>query len=161
MIGDQIASGRVQIAVIGGGRCSARVAGLAEQVGAEIGRRGATLVCGGLSGVMEAAARGARSAGGLTVGVLPSYDRRSGNGWLDVFIPTGFGHGRNVIVVASGDAVIALPGESGTASEIALALTLGRCVVALEGWTDSVGVVQAHSPPEAVDIALAAASAAE
>ena len=153
-------SGRIQISVIGGGQCSARIAELAEQVGAEIGRRGATLVCGGLGGVMEAAARGARQAGGMTIGVLPTYDRRSGNAWLDVLIPTGFGHGRNVIVVASGDAIIALPGESGTASEIALALTLGRCVVALEGWVDTVGVVQASSPREAVDIALAVVSGA-
>ena len=90
---------RRQIAVIGGGKCSARVGELAEQVGVELGQRGVTLICGGLGGVMEAAARGARRAGGLTVGVLPTYDRRTANPWLDVIIPTGFGHGRNVIVV--------------------------------------------------------------
>lgn len=149
---------RPQIAVIGGGECSTQVGELAEQVGAELGHRGAILVCGGLGGVMEAAARGARRAGGLTIGVLPSYDPRSANRWLDVVIPTGFGHGRNVIVVASGDAVIALPGEHGTASEIALALTLGRCVVALNAWTEYVGLVHAQSPQEAVTLAVAAAT---
>jgi uncharacterized protein (TIGR00725 family) len=146
---------RRQIAVIGGGECPPQVGELAEQVGAELGQRGVSLICGGLGGVMEAAARGARRAGGLTIGVLPSYDCRTANPWLDVIIPTGFGHGRNVLVVASGDAVIALPGEHGTASEIALALTLGRRVVALNAWTQYVGLVHAHSPREAVDLALA------
>lgn len=153
--------GRIQIAVIGAGQCSDGVRQRAEEVGAEIARRGATLVCGGLGGVMEAAACGARRAGGLTVGVLPSYDRRRANEWLDVVIPTGFGHGRNVIVVASGDAVIALPGEHGTASEIALALTLGRCVIGLDAWQDYVGVLRATSPHDAVDMALAAAQGSE
>ncbi len=147
-----------QIAVIGGGKCTAPTAELAEQVGAELGQRGVTLVCGGLGGVMEAVARGARRAGGLTVGVLPTYDRRTANPWLDVIIPTGFGHGRNVIVVASADAVIALPGEHGTASEIALALTIGRPVVGLNAWTQHLELLQAHSPREAVEIALAAAN---
>jgi uncharacterized protein (TIGR00725 family) len=145
---------RIQIAVVGAAVCSRHVEQLAEQVGKEVGRRGATLVCGGLQGVMEAAARGARSVGGLTIGVLPSYDRRSANPWLDVVIPTGFGHGRNIIVVASGDAVIALPGEQGTASEIALALKLGRSVVALEAWGAYEGVLQSGSPAGAVALAF-------
>ncbi len=147
---------RTQIAVIGGGRCPPRVDALAERVGAELARCGVTLVCGGLGGVMEAAARGARHAGGLTIGVLPTYDCGSANPWLDVIIPTGFGHARNVIVVASGDAVIALAGEHGTASEIALALTLGRRVVALNAWKQHEGVVLARSPRHAVELALAA-----
>jgi uncharacterized protein (TIGR00725 family) len=152
---------RVHIAVIGAGQCSDHVCQLAEQVGTHIGERGAILVCGGLGGVMEAAARGAHAAGGLTVGVLPSYDRRTANPWVDVILPTGFGHGRNVIVVASGDAVIALPGEHGTAAEIALALKLGRCVIGLEAWTGYVGVIPASAPREAVDLALSVASAVE
>jgi uncharacterized protein (TIGR00725 family) len=150
---------RVQIAVIGGSTCSADIAALAEQVGVEIGRRGATLICGGLGGVMEAAARGACRGGGLTVGVLPSYDPRTANPWVDVRIPTGFSHGRNIIVVAGGDAVIALAGEHGTASEIALALTLGRAVIALNAWPDYAGVAQTHSPQEAVELAIAVAMA--
>lgn len=148
----------VQIAVIGAGECSKHVGQLAEQVGAEIGHRRATLVCGGMGGVMEAAASGSRRAGGLTVGILPTYDDRSGSRSLDVVIPTGFGHGRNVIVVASGDAVIALPGEHGTASEIALALKLGRCVVGLQAWENYPGVIAAQSAAEAVELAMAFAA---
>jgi hypothetical protein len=109
---------------------------------------------------MEAAARGAHEAGGLTVGILPSYDRASANPWIDVVIPSGLGHARNVLVVASGDAVIALPGEHGTAAEIALALKLGRCVVALGAWQDYVGVLQAVTPAEAVAAAVAVARGA-
>lgn len=151
---ESIARRRIHISVIGAGTCSEAVHNLAEAVGAEIARRGAVLVCGGLGGVMEAAACGARRAGGLTVGVLPSYDRSTANRWLDVVLPTGFGHARNVIVVASGDAVIALPGEYGTASEIALALKLGRCVIGLQAWEDYLGILHAGSAREAVDLAL-------
>ncbi|MFQ5667274.1 MAG: TIGR00725 family protein [Candidatus Binatia bacterium] len=145
---------RIQIAVIGAGQCSERVRQRAEQVGAAIGRHGITLVCGGLGGVMEAVACGAHEAGGLTVGILPSYDGEKANPWLDVVIPTGLGHGRNIVVVASGDAVIALAGGHGTAAEIALALKLGRCVVALDAWDGYEGLVHADSPEQAVDIAL-------
>jgi uncharacterized protein (TIGR00725 family) len=149
---------RVHIAVSGAGTCSEPVRQLAEEVGREIARHGAVLICGGLGGVMEGAARGARAAGGLTVGILPGYDFGSANRWLDVVIPSGLGHARNVLVVASGDAVIALPGEQGTASEIALALKLQRCVVALEAWQDHVGVLHATSPAEAVAMAITAAA---
>jgi len=107
---------------------------------------------------MEAAARGAHEAGGLTVGILPTYERQTANQWLDVVIPSGLGHARNVLVVASGDVVIALPGEHGTASEIALALKLGRCVVGLEAWQDYLGVLRAETPAEAVAMAMAAAT---
>jgi uncharacterized protein (TIGR00725 family) len=140
-----------QIAVVGAGECDSQVSQLAEEVGEEIGKRGFRLVCGGLGGVMEAACRGAQRAGGLTVAILPSYDRGTANPWVDIVIPTGFGHGRNVIVVASADVVIALPGEHGTASEIALALALRRQVVALGAWTDYPEIVHARSPREAVE----------
>ncbi len=150
---------RVQIAVSGAGVCDEAVARLAEEVGREIAQHGAVLICGGLGGVMEAAARGARTAGGLTIGILPSYDRRTANQWIDVIIPSGLGHARNVLVAASGDAVIALPGEQGTASEIALALKLGRCVVALGAWADYAGVLHADSPREAVATAMAVVGA--
>ena len=129
---------------------------MAHELGSEIARRGGVVVCGGLGGVMEAVASGAHASGGLSVGVLPTYDRTTGNQWLDVVLPTGFGHARNVIVVASGDAVIALPGEYGTASEIALALKLGRPVVALNAWHDQPNVLRASSPQEAVTLAFAA-----
>ena len=155
-----MAQRRIHIAVSGAGTCSEPVLQLAEEVGRQIARHDAVLVCGGLGGVMEAAARGARDAGGLTVGILPTYDSRTGNQWLDVVIPSGLGHARNVLVVASGDAVIALPGEYGTASEIALALKLGRCVVALQAWQEYVGVLHAASPADAVATAIAAVSGA-
>ena len=151
---------RIHLAVSGAGSCSEPVRQLAEEVGRQIAQHDAVLVCGGLGGVMEAAARGARAAGGLTVGILPTYDGRTANPWLDVVIPSGLGHARNVLVVASGDAVIALPGEYGTASEIALALKLGRCVVALQAWEDYVGVLHATSPADAVATAIAVVNAA-
>jgi len=103
---------------------------------------------------MEAAARGARAGGGLTVGVLPAYDAGDANAAIDVAIPTGLGYARNVVVVAAGDAVIALPGGAGTASEIALARVLGRPVVGLAAWE---GVSEVHCVPgalEAVETAL-------
>jgi uncharacterized protein (TIGR00725 family) len=148
----------MQIAVIGAGRCSADVALLAEEVGVAIAERGCILVCGGLAGVMEAAACGARARGGLTVGVLPSYDAASANAHIDVVLPAGMRHARNMIVVASGDAVIALPGEHGTLSEIALALTIGRPVVGLRAWTEIHGVEGCTKPSEAVELAVARAS---
>jgi len=148
--------GQRQIAVIGAGQCTEDVRVLAEEVGAEIARHGAALVCGGLAGVMEAAARGAHHHGGLTIGVLPSYDRETANQNIDIVIPTGFGHGRNIIVVASGDAVIALPGEHGTASEIAFALLLGRPVVAVGAWHDHDAILHADSAGQAVETALQA-----
>ena len=151
-----MAQRRIQIAVSGAGTCSEPVALLAEEVGRQIARRDAVLVCGGLGGVMAAAARGAHDAGGLTIGILPTYDSKTANPWLDVVIPSGLGHARNVLVVASGDAVIALSGEQGTASEIALALKLGRCVVALQAWEEYVGVLHVASPEEAVSTAIAA-----
>lgn len=147
----------VQISVIGAGKCSAAVAGTAEELGFEIAGRGAILICGGLGGVMAAAASGARRAGGLTVGVLPSYDATSASSFVDIVLPTGLGHARNVIVVAAGDAVIALPGEHGTASEVALALTLGKPVIGLGAWHDIEGVDAASTVPAAVEAALSRA----
>ncbi|GIW45392.1 MAG: TIGR00725 family protein [Candidatus Binatia bacterium] len=142
-----------QVAVIGGGSCSAEVAARAEEVGAVLARRGIVVVTGGLGGVMEAACRGAQKAGGLTVGILPGSDAGAGNRWLDIVIPTGLGHARNVLVVASGQAVIALPGEHGTASEIHFARVLGRPVVGLGAWGDIAGVHCAQDPESAVGLA--------
>ena len=144
----------VQVAVAGGGRCSRKTAALAHALGREVGRAGAILVCGGLGGVMAAAARGAREAGGLVVGILPGYAHDSGNRDLSVRIPTGLGHGRNILVAAAGDVVIAVAGSHGTLAEIAFARVLGRPVVALGAWAEVPGVVLAHTPGEAVRLAL-------
>jgi uncharacterized protein (TIGR00725 family) len=154
----------IHIAVIGEGRCSRRVAALAERAGAAIAAAGAVLVCGGLGGVMEAAARGAARAGGTVVGVLPGGDRAEANRWVTLPIVTGMGEARNVIVVRSADAVIAVGGMYGTLSEIALALKLGRPVIGLGTWRlrqpedRRVPIVTARSPADAVARALRAAA---
>lgn len=151
------------IAVIGAGRCSAEVAALAEVVGQELAKRGAVLVCGGLGGVMEAACRGAKAAGGLTVGILPGTSRREANPYVDIPIVTGMGEARNVLVVQSAQAVIAIHGEYGTLSEIAHALKLGIPVIGLHTWQlakeghENQAIVRAQHAREAVEKALALA----
>jgi len=124
----------VYVSVIGGGRCTDAERALAEEVGRLLARRGVILVCGGLSGIMEAAAQGAKEVGGTTIGILPGHDRSAANPFLDFVLTTGIGHARNLAVVSSGDAVIAVGGEYGTLSEIALAAALGRPVTVLGGW---------------------------
>src|SRR5258708_998866 len=145
---------RKPIAVIGAGDAPQDVRSAARQVGSAIARAGVVLVCGGRGGVMEAAAEGARDAGGHTIGILPSYDRASANPHIEFAISTGMSHARNAIVVASANAVIAMPGEAGTLSEIGLALKIGRPVVALDGWHHIDGVHHATDPQAAVALAL-------
>lgn len=148
---------RLQIAVAGGGRCSPAVARRAEAVGRAVATAGAVLVCGGLGGVMEAAARGAARAGGSVVGLLPGYAHAEGNRYLDVALPTGLGHARNVLVAAAGDALVALAGAHGTLAEVALARVLGRPVVVLGSGGRVPGTVRARTPAQAVRRALALA----
>jgi uncharacterized protein (TIGR00725 family) len=143
----------VQVSVIGSG---VEHEDRAEQVGRLLAERGATVVTGGLGEVMAAAARGAKSAGGTTIGILPGETRVDGNAWLDHVVVTGIGHCRNLVVVASGDAVIAVGGRYGTLAEIGLALTLGRPVVILEPGWDVEGAKRAQTPVDAVEFALAA-----
>jgi hypothetical protein len=141
----------IQVSVIGSG---AEHEENAEQVGRLLAERGATVVTGGLGEVMAAAARGAKAAGGTTIGILPGETRMDGNPWLDHVVITGIGHGRNLAVVASGDAVIAVGGRYGTLAEIGFALTLGRPVVVLEpGWQVE-GTQRAQTSEEAVELAL-------
>lgn len=148
----------ISIAVIGSGNAAPQIESLAREVGRLIAERGAVMVCGGLGGVMAAAAEGARSAGGHTIGILPSYDLDSANEYIEFPIATGIGEARNTIVVASADAVVALAGEAGTLSEIGLAMKLGRPVVALDAWFEIKGPVRAASGAEAVERALELAS---
>jgi len=129
----------------------------AEEVGRLLAVGGATVVTGGLEEVMAAAARGAKGAGGTTIGILPGETRADGNEWLDHVFVTGIGHGRNLAVVASGDAVIAVGGRYGTLAEIGFALTLGRPVVVLEPGWEVGGTQRALTPADAVEFALAAA----
>jgi len=153
----------LHIGVIGEGRCSRRVAAQADRVGAAIAAAGAVLVCGGLGGVMAAASRGAARAGGIVVGLLPGVDRRDANRWVTIPIVTGIDQARNVILVRSSDAVIAIGGMYGTLSEIALAIKLGRPVIGLGTWRlhqpegYHVPIVRARSPEDAVARALRAA----
>jgi len=143
----------IQVSVIGSG---AEHEDGAEQVGRLLAERGATVVTGGLGEVMAAAARGAKAAGGTTIGILPGETRLDGNPWLDHVVVTGIGHGRNLAVVASGDAVIAVGGRYGTLAEIGFALTLGRPVVILEPGWEVDGTLRAATPAEAVALALSA-----
>ena len=131
--------------------------GRAEEVGRLLAERGCTVVTGGLGEVMAAAARGAKRAGGTTIGILPGERRTDASEWIDHVVVTGIGHGRNLAVAASGDAVIAVGGSWGTLAEIAFARRLGRPVVVLEpGWElAGDGIERAATPEEAVDLALA------
>ena len=149
------------IAVIGGGEVSPQVVALAEEVGREIARRGAVLVCGGLGGVMEAACRGASSEGGLTIGILPGENRQAANPYVRIPIVTGIGYARNVAVVKSAQAVIAVDGSYGTLSEIGHALQSGIPVIGLNTWSLSIdgriddSIIPADSPEDAVNKAIA------
>jgi hypothetical protein len=140
-----------QVAVIGSGtEHEAR----AEELGRLLAERGCTVVCGGKGEVMAAAARGAKSAGGTTIGILPGETRADANEWIDHVVVTGIGHARNLAVVASGDVVIAVGGRYGTLAEIGFALTLGRRVVILEPGWEVDGALRATSPAQAVELAL-------
>ncbi len=156
----------VHVAVVGAGSADSRTASLAEEVGRLLAARGALVICGGLGGVMEAACRGAKSGGGTTVGVLPGLDRREANPGVDVAIPTGLGEARNALVVRAADVLIAIGGEFGTLSEIALALKTGKPVVGIDTWELSrrgrtaTDIVRAATPAEAVERALLLAAEA-
>lgn len=146
------------IAVAGPADASAEVAETAYEVGAALARAGALVVCGGLGGAMQAACRGAKEAGGTTIGILPGSSRDDANPFIDVAVPTGMGEARNALVVRAADAVIAIGGGYGTLSEIALALKMGKPVVGLGSWElarlGTKGITEANGPEEAVRLAL-------
>jgi uncharacterized protein (TIGR00725 family) len=123
-----------QIGVIGGAECSQEIYEIAREVGGAIARNGFALVCGGLGGVMEAACRGAKEAGGITIGILPTSDKGDTNPFCDLVIPTGLGHARNILVVYASDALVAVDGEAGTLSEIAIALKIGKPLIGVRSW---------------------------
>ncbi len=137
------------IAVIGGRRVKKGLLLMAEDVGRLIAERGAVLLCGGLGGIMEASAKGAKGAGGLTLGVLPQDDKGHANPFIDVSVATGLGIGRNVIIARTADALVAIGGQYGTLSEIAFSLQLKKPVVGIETW-DIDGVIRAETPEDAV-----------
>ena len=143
---------RVYVGVIGAGECDAELARLAEDVGRRIAEAGAVLVCGGMGGVMEAACRGAKAAGGTTIGILPGPDRADANRYVDVAIATGINEARNLAIIRTADALVAVGGSYGTLSEIGFALKAGKKVVGLRTW-DIKGVVPAVTAEDAVRLA--------
>ncbi len=144
----------MQVGIIGGSSVDGKTYAAAEEVGRLLASRGATVIGGGLSGVMEASAKGAKAAAaGTTIGIVPGSDKRSANRYIDHVIVTDMGHARNVIIAHTSDALIAIGGEYGTLSEIAIALKLGKKVVSLGSW-DITGVNKASSPEEAVSLVL-------
>jgi uncharacterized protein (TIGR00725 family) len=153
----------MQVSVIGASEGEPEIHEAAEEVGRRLAEAGAVLVCGGMTGVMEAASRGAAEAGGTVIGIVPSTHTGDANPHVTHSIATGIGHARNLAVVASGDAVIAVGGEWGTLSEIAFARKLEKPVIALQSWplrnragTD-LGIAEAESADEAVKAALSSA----
>jgi uncharacterized protein (TIGR00725 family) len=152
------------VAVVGGADADAPQLEVAEEVGRELARHGAVVVCGGAGGAMEAVCRGAREEGGLTVGILPGPERRHANPHVQVAIATGLGEARNTIVVGAADVVVAIAGEFGTLSEIGFALKAGKPVVGLDTWElsklgEAVEAIEvAESPADAAARAIALAT---
>ncbi len=138
------------ISVVGGRKVEKRLLREAEKLGRLIAAKDAVVVCGGLTGVMEAVSKGAKAGGGLTVGILPHEHKKNANEYIDIPLATGLGIGRNVIIARTADAVIAVGGEYGTLSEIAFALQMGKPVVGIETW-DIRGIIPAEHAEDAVE----------
>lgn len=137
------------IGVIGGRKAKKHLLKEAEEVGRLIGSKGFLMLCGGLGGIMEAAARGSKEAGGTTIGILPQDKKEHANPYIDIPIATGLGIGRNIIIARTSDALIAVSGEYGTLSEIAFALQLGKPVIGIDTW-DIKGVIKADNAEDAI-----------
>lgn len=142
------------IGLIGGGVCTPEIEEAAEKVGRGIAERDGILICGGLGGVMEAGCRGAKKAGGMTIGILPGMNQKDANKYVDIPIPTGVGYARNIIIVNTSDSVIAVNGKFGTLSEIAFCLQFGVPVIGLFSWEIDPSIIIASTPEQAVDIAF-------
>lgn len=140
----------VHVGVIGAGSCDKNIFKLAQDMGHEIGQRGWTLVCGGLKGVMEGAAKGCSETGGLTIGILPGLDKTSANPYIQVPFPTGLGEGRNLLVVRASDILIAISGGYGTLSEIGLALKADKPVIGINTWQNIDGIQYAQDCQTAI-----------
>jgi uncharacterized protein (TIGR00725 family) len=147
---------KIVVGVIGSALASGKPYDEAFEVGKLVAAKGATVLTGGLGGVMEAACKGAKEIGGQTIGILPGFDTRDANRHVDIPIITGFNHARNIIVVRSSDVLIAVGGEYGTLSEIAFALKLGKPVISLGSWDVGESIIKAGDPQEAVEMAMEA-----
>lgn len=144
---------KIIIGVIGTSQATNEELKIAEEVGKEIAKNNGILVCGGEGGVMEAACKGAKSANGLTIGIIPGFSARDANPYVDVPVITGMSHARNIIVVRTSNAIIAIGGSYGTLSEIAFALRLGVPIIGLNTWEVSSEIKSASTPKEAVKMA--------
>lgn len=140
------------VGVIGAGECVDPTYKTARSLGAEIAKKGWILVCGGLGGVMEAAAKGCAEAGGMTVGILPGTKRDSANPYIRIALPTGLGEGRNMLVVRTSDVLVSIAGGYGTLSEMALALKAGKPVIGLNTWENIQGVQYVSHPDEVLQL---------
>lgn len=140
----------IKIGIIGAGECSAEVYKTAEKIGKMVALRGDVLICGGLGGIMEAASKGAKSAGGTTIGILPGFNSEDANPFIDIPIVTGLSHARNFIIVRSSDVLISVAGGYGTLSEIAIALKLKKPVIGICSWNIIKDIHHVQSPEEAI-----------
>jgi uncharacterized protein (TIGR00725 family) len=150
---------KIHIGVIGAGECSPEIYHQANEMGHLIGKNGWILFCGGLGGVMEAAAKGCYQSGGMTVGVLPGKKKDSANPFIRLSIATGLGEGRNLLVVRASDVVVAIAGGYGTLSEIGLSLKIGKPVIGLKTWPDIEGVDYAETPEQVINMVVKYVSA--
>jgi hypothetical protein len=137
------------VSVIGGQSCNKEVEQIAQNLGKKLAKVVDILISGGLSGTMKAVCSGFKAGGGITIGIIPSYDKKDANHYVDIVIPTGLGLARNVLVVKSADVVIALPGEAGTLSEIAYCLQFGIPVISVDSW-DMPGVIKVKTVAQAI-----------
>lgn len=147
----QIDKKKLIIGIIGGSQCPSKIEKIAYTTGREVAQRGHILICGGMSGVMASACRGAKSDGGITIGILPGKDKSEANPSVDIPIVTAMSHARNAIIVRTADALIAIGGKYGTLSEIALAKVINKSVFGIETW-DIEGVTKVKSAKEALDM---------
>lgn len=142
------------IAVVGAGKCSKKLREMAAAVGKYVAEQGGVIVCGGLGGIMLGAAKGAKEAGGTTIGILPTLDKDDANDYIDYVIPTGFGEARNLLVVRAADVVIAFPGKFGTLSEMAFALQAGKPLISVNAWKLGEEIKVVETAEEAAKLAM-------
>ena len=142
------------IAVVGANKCSKKLRDQAAEVGRYVAEKGGVIVCGGLGGIMEGAARGAKEANGVTIGILPTDNADDANEYIDYVVPTGFGEARNILVVRTADAVVAFPGKYGTLTEMAFALQAGKPLISVNAWKLGDGIKQVETPLEAAKLAM-------
>jgi hypothetical protein len=148
------------IAIVGAGKCSKKLRDSAAIVGHYVAKNGGVVVCGGLEGIMEGAARGCWEGGGVSIGILPSDDRNDANKFITHIIPTGFGEARNMMVIRAADVVVAFPGKYGTLSEMAFALKAGKPVISISAWRLGEDIIGMDDPQEAAEKAMELAQAA-